>query len=150
MADGTLTLDVETNADGVKVGIRDIEASVKRMAATVENVDEKTKIAIRKQMDSVSKLNSQYGQQAQKIVSLRQRLKELSGQKIATEEYKRLGKEIEEVYEKSAKLESELSVWDRIKVPETDSNFKANFLSRLIHYLILDIMFLAYTNYREF
>ena len=125
MADGTLTLDVETNADGVKVGIRDIEASVKRMAATVENVDEKTKIAIRKQMDSVSKLNSQYGQQAQKIVSLRQRLKELSGQKIATEEYKRLGKEIEEVYEKSAKLESELSVWDRIKVPETDSNFKA-------------------------
>lgn len=125
MADGTLTLDVETNADGAKVGIRDIEASVKRMAATVENVDEKTKIAIRKQMDSVSKLNSQYGQQAQKIVSLRQRLKELSGQKIATEEYKRLGKEIEEVYEKSAKLESELSVWDRIKVPETDSNFKA-------------------------
>ena len=125
MADGTLTLDVETNADGVKVGIRDIEASVKRMAATVENVDEKTKIAIRKQMDSISKLNSQYGQQAQKVVSLRQRLKELSGQKIATEEYKRLGKEIEEVYEKTAKLESELSVWDRIKVPETDSNFKA-------------------------
>lgn len=31
MADGTLIIDAESNTDGVEVGMRDIEASVKRM-----------------------------------------------------------------------------------------------------------------------
>lgn len=78
MADGTLIIDTEANTDGVEVGMRDIEASVKRMASTVGNVSEKTRIAIQKQADAVLKLNNQYSRQAKKVESLKQRLKEIS------------------------------------------------------------------------
>ena len=108
MADGTVTIDTEVNEKGVEVGARDIEASMKRMTSTIGKASEKTRIAIQKQVDSVSKLNNQYSQQAKKVVSLKQRLKEISGQKVETDEYKRLGKELDDIYEKSAKLEGEL------------------------------------------
>ena len=124
MADGTVTINAEMNEKGIEVGVRDIEASVKRMAATVKDADEKTRIAIQKQVNSVLKLNNQYSQQTQKIVSLRQRLKELSGQKIETEEYKRLGKEIDNIYEKAAKLESELLEWSKMGIPDDSGGFK--------------------------
>lgn len=91
MADGTLTIYTETDEKGIKVGMKEIEASVKRMSSSVEGLGEKAKIALQKQLDSLSKLNNQYGQQEQKVEALRKRLKELSDQKIETEEYKRLG-----------------------------------------------------------
>lgn len=46
MADGTITLKAESDDKGVKVGMRDIEASVKRMSTSVEGLGEKAKIAI--------------------------------------------------------------------------------------------------------
>ncbi len=124
MADGTLTIDTEVNEKGVEVGVKDIEASMKRMASTAGNVSEKTRIAIQKQVDSVSKLNNQYSQQAKKVVSLKQRLKEISGQKVETDEYKRLGKELDDIYEKSAKLEGELREWSKLGVPDDSGGFK--------------------------
>lgn len=124
MADGTVTLDVETNEKGVEVGMRDIEASVKRMAATVGDAGEKTKIAIQKQVDSISKLNGQYTQQEKKVESLRQKLKEISEQKIETEEYKQLGKEINEIYEKAANLEGELNEWNKLGFSDETGGFK--------------------------
>ena len=114
MADGTVTIDTEVNEKGVEVGARDIEASMKRMTSTIGKASEKTRIAIQKQVDSVSKLNNQYSQQAKKVVSLKQRLKEISGQKVETDEYKRLGKELDDIYEKSAKLEGELREWSKL------------------------------------
>lgn len=125
MADGTLIIDAESNTDGVEVGMRDIEASVKRMASTVGNVSEKTRIAIKKQADAVLKLNNQCSQQEKKVESLKQRLKELSDQKIKTDTYKQLEREIENVYEKSAKVEAELNGWRNLGVPENSSGFKA-------------------------
>lgn len=125
MADGTLIIDAEANTDGVEVGMRDIEASVKRMASTVGNVSEKTRIAIQKQADAVLKLNNQYSQQAKKVESLKQRLKEFSEQKIKTDTYKQLEKEIENVDEKAAKVEAELNEWRKLGVPENSSGFKA-------------------------
>lgn len=125
MADGTLIIDAEANTDGVEVGMRDIEASVKRMASTVGNVSEKTRIAIQKQADAVLKLNNQYSQQAKKVESLKQRLKEISEQKIKTDTYKQLEKEIENVDEKAAKVEAELNEWRKLGVPENSSGFKA-------------------------
>lgn len=78
----------ESDDKGVKVGMRDIEASVKRMSTSVEGLGEKAKIAIQKQLDSLSKLNNQYVQQEQKVNDLKQRMKELSDQKIETDKYK--------------------------------------------------------------
>ena len=84
MADGTITLETKADEKGVKVGMKEIEASVKRMSSSVEGLGEKAKIALQKQLDSLSKLNNQYGQQEQKVEALRKRLKELSDQKIET------------------------------------------------------------------
>jgi len=124
MADGTITLEANADEKGVKVGMKEIEASVKRMSSSVKGLGEKAKIALQKQLDSISKLNNQYGQQKQKVEALRKRLKELSDQKIETEEYKRLGKEIDGLYEKSAKLEAELNQWRKLGVPENSNTFR--------------------------
>lgn len=124
MADGTVTIDTEVNEKGVEVGARDIEASMKRMTSTIGKASEKTRIAIQKQVDSVSKLNNQYSQQAKKVVSLKQRLKEISGQKVETDEYKRLGKELDDIYEKSAKLEGELREWSKLGFSDDSGGFK--------------------------
>ncbi len=114
MADGTLTIYTETDEKGIKVGMKEIEASVKRMSSSVEGLGEKAKIALQKQLDSLSKLNNQYGQQEQKVEALKKRLKELSDQKIETEEYKKLGNELQKAerkldsfYGKVRKIESQ-------------------------------------------
>lgn len=111
MADGTLTIYTETDEKGIKVGMKEIEASVKRMSSSVEGLGEKAKIALQKQLDSLSKLNNQYGQQAQKVEALKKRLKELSDQKIETEEYKRLGAEIKKLDNEFEKVEQKQKEW---------------------------------------
>ena len=84
MADGKITISTEADKTGVKVGMKEIEASVKRMSVTVGNMGEKVQIAVQKQLDSLSKLNNQYGQQEQKVQGLKDKLKELSQQKVET------------------------------------------------------------------
>lgn len=111
MADGTITLETKADEKGVKVGMKEIEASVKRMSSSVEGLGEKAKIALQKQLDSLSKLNNQYGQQAQKVEALKKRLKELSDQKIETEEYKRLGDEIKKLDNEFEKVEQKQKEW---------------------------------------
>ena len=111
MADGTITLETMADEKGVKVGMKEIEASVKRMSSSVEGLGEKAKIALQKQLDSISKLNNQYGQQEQKVEALKKRLKELSDQKIETEEYKRLGDEIKKLDNEFEKVEQKQKEW---------------------------------------
>lgn len=124
MADGTITIDTAVNEKGIEVGVKDIEASAKRMASTVGNASEKTRIAIQKQVDSISKLNNQYVQQEKKVDFLKQKLKDISGQKVETDEYKRLGKEIDNIYEKTAKLESELREWSKLGFSDDSGGFR--------------------------
>lgn len=111
MADGSITIDVTEDDTGVKVGMKEIEASVKRMSSTVEGLGDKAKIAIQKQMDSLTKLNNQCGQQEQKVAALKQRMKELSDQKIETEEYKRLCAEIKQLDNEFEKVEQKQKEW---------------------------------------
>lgn len=124
MADGTITIDTAVNEKGIEVGVKDIEASAKRMASTVGNASEKTRIAIQKQVDSISKLNNQYVQQEKKVDSLKQKLKDISRQKVETDEYKRLSKEIDNIYEKTAKLESELREWSKLGFSDDSGGFR--------------------------
>ena len=48
MADGTITLETKADEKGVKVGMKEIEASVKRMSSSVEGLGEKAKIALQR------------------------------------------------------------------------------------------------------
>lgn len=117
MADGTITIDTSTDEKGVKVGMRDIEASVKRMSASVEDLGEKAKITIQKQLDSLSKLNNQYAQQEQKVEALKQKLKEFSDQKISTKEYKQLEDEMKKLDAEFEKIEQKKNEWLNMGFP---------------------------------
>lgn len=111
MADGTITIDTEIDEKGIKAGIRDIEASAKRMAATVGDVGEKNKIAIQKQVDAISRLNHQYEQQKQKVDALKEKIKDLSKAKIETEEYKKIKQELAGLNLEFEKVETKQREW---------------------------------------
>lgn len=122
---GTITVDTSVDEKGLKVGIREIEESAKRATSSLEkNIGEKTKIAIQRQIDALSKLNNQYVQQAQKVDNLKQKIKELSDQKVETEGYKDLQKEADSFLEKSVELERQLRDWAELGVPENAISFR--------------------------
>lgn len=122
---GTITVDTSVDEKGLKVGIREIEESAKRATSSLEkNIGEKTKIVIQRQIDALSKLNNQYVQQAQKVDNLKQKIKELSDQKVETEGYKDLQKEADSLLEKSVELERQLRDWAELGVPENAISFR--------------------------
>ena len=103
-ADGTIVIDTTIADDGFKAGSKDIELAAKRMAKTVSDVGDKAKIALQKQLDSFSKLNAQYAAQEKKVEALKQKVEEFNNQKIPTEEYKAIQKQIDETEKKLAAL----------------------------------------------
>lgn len=111
MADGTITIDTEIDKKRLKIGLRDIEASAKRMASTVGGVGEKSKIAIQKQVDAISRLNHQYEQQKKKVDELKEKVKDLSEVKIETEEYKKVKQELTELDLEFEKVEGKQREW---------------------------------------
>ena len=126
MADGKLVIDVTVNQVGAKAGMQKLEASLRKMAESVKGIGETAELAIRKQIDSFSRLGSQYDRQTQKVESLKQKLTQLSEVKVETDEYKKLSSELETLADKGAEVESKLSEWKELGVPENESgSFKA-------------------------
>ena len=70
------------------------------MAESVSGIGDKAKIALQKQADYFAKLNSQYDEQARKVEELKSKVEELKGEKIPTQEYTDLNKEIDSVSKK--------------------------------------------------
>ena len=94
-ADGTILIDTEINADGMKAGSKEVEESVRKMADSVNNLGTKAKAALNKQIASFSKLNKEYAAQAKKVDDLRKKVAEYSSQKIPTQEYREIQAQIE-------------------------------------------------------
>ena len=99
-ADGTILIDTSISADGLVAGTKEVEAAAHRMAESVSGIGDKAKIALQKQADSFAKLNSQYDEQARKVEELKSKVEELKGEKIPTQEYTDLNKEIDSVSKK--------------------------------------------------
>ena len=95
-ADGTILIDTEINADGMKAGSKEVEESVRKMADSVNNLGMKAKSALNKQIASLSKLNQKYAAQAKKVDDLRKKVAEYSSQKIPTQEYREIQVQIEQ------------------------------------------------------
>ncbi len=93
--DGSIVIDTKVDKKGVKMGLRDLEASARRMAASVEGIGRKAEIALQKQVDSLSKLNSQYTRQKQKVDDLNKKVQEYASQKIPTDEYREIQEQID-------------------------------------------------------
>ena len=95
-ADGTILIDTEINADGMKAGSKEVEESVRKMADSVNNLGTKAKAALNKQVASLSKLNQEYAAQAKKVDDLKKKVAEYSNQKIPTQEYREIQAQIEQ------------------------------------------------------
>lgn len=103
-ADGTILIDTTILEDGFKAGSKDIELAAKRMAKTVSDIGDKSKIALQKQLDSFSKVNAQYAAQEKRVEALKKKIEEFNSQKIPTEEYAEIQKQIAETEKKLAAL----------------------------------------------
>lgn len=94
-ADGTILIDTEINADGMKAGSKEVEAAVRRMASSIDNLSVKAKTALNKQVNSFAKLNQEYAAQQKKVDDLKNKISEYANQKIPTEEYREIQAQIE-------------------------------------------------------
>ena len=93
-ADGTILIDTEINADGMKAGSKEVEASVRRMASSVNDLGTKAKTALNKQVDAFAKLNSEFAAQSRKVDELKKKVSEYGKQKIPTDEYREIQNQI--------------------------------------------------------
>lgn len=103
-ADGTVLIDTEINADGMDAGTKEVEAAARRMAESVDDIGTKAKAALNKQVDSFVKLNQEYAAQAKKVEELRQKVESYGNQKITTEEYAEIQKQISQAEQQMIKL----------------------------------------------
>lgn len=103
-ADGTILIDTEINADGMKAGSEEVEAAVRRMASSVTDLGTKARTALNKQVDSFSKLNKEYAAQAKKVEELKRKVAEYGNQKVPTEEYREIQTQIDQATSKMNRL----------------------------------------------
>lgn len=89
-ADGYIIIDTEINADGMKAGSREVEAAVRRMANSVEDMGSKARTALNKQADAFAKLNNEYAAQERKVAEIKKRVAGYS------EEYGEIKSQIDE------------------------------------------------------
>ena len=93
-ADGTILIDTEINADGMKAGSKEVESAVRRMASSVTDLGTKARTALNKQVDAFTKLNAEYTAQQKKVDDLKKKVQEYGKQKIPTDEYKEIQNQI--------------------------------------------------------
>lgn len=103
-ADGTILIDTEINADGMKAGSKEVEAAVRRMSASVNDLGTKAKTALNKQVDSFTKLNKEYAAQAKKVEELKKKVSEYGSQKIPTAEYQEIQAQIDQATKRMNQL----------------------------------------------
>lgn len=94
-ADGRIYIDTDLDTDGMILGSKEIEAHMRKMAKTVSASSEKQKIAFRKQANAFVKQNQALAQQRAKVKALEQEYEQLSKKKIETDEFKEIGKQID-------------------------------------------------------
>lgn len=105
-ADGSIIIDSRIRDDGFIAGTKELEAAMKRTAATIQGLGEKQKAALQKQVSSFSQLNQQYAEQSRKVEELTRQINELGRQEVETKEYAAVNKEIDDLANKIAAAEA--------------------------------------------
>lgn len=99
-ADGTIIIDTKINSEGAEAGTKELEAAARRMANSLNDLGEKARIALQKQVDSFAKLNNQYAEQAKKVDELKKKVAEYENQKVPTQEYSEIQTQIDSAQKK--------------------------------------------------
>lgn len=124
-ADGTILIDTEINADDMKAGSKEVEAAVRRMAASVNDLGTKAKTALNKQVDSFAKLNQEYAAQAQKVEELKRKVAEYGNQKVPTEEYSKLQNELSKIESQYTKLSNQRREYESLGIGDDSLAYKS-------------------------
>lgn len=95
MADGKVTIDTAIDPNGIKAGSKEVETAVRRLASSIDGIGTSAKKSLEKQVASFEKVNQQYAAQEQKVQQLKGKIAELENQKIPTDEFKAIGKQID-------------------------------------------------------
>lgn len=103
-ADGTILIDTEIDADGMKAGSKEVEAAARNMAASIDDLGTKAKTALSRQVDAFSKLNSEFSAQSKKVDKLKKKVAEYGNQKIPTSEYQEIQNQIDQSTQKMDRL----------------------------------------------
>ncbi|MDE7133017.1 MAG: hypothetical protein K2O65_14715 [Lachnospiraceae bacterium] len=94
--DGSIRIGTGIDDKGFKAGSKELEAGARRLAKSVsDSLGEGAKIALQKQTDAFIKLNQQYANQEQKVINLASKLHDLQRQKVETDEFKELSKDLD-------------------------------------------------------
>lgn len=111
-ADGRVLIDTKIDTTGIVTGTDDVIKAARRMATQVDGLSNSVKSSFARQADSIQKAARVYDEQKEKVIGLREKLRELQNQKIPTDEYKNLETEIkknesalEKLIEKKRQLE---------------------------------------------
>lgn len=123
-ADGTILIDTEINADGMKAGSKEVEAAVRRMASSVNDLGVKAKTALNKQVDAFSKLNNEFAAQSKKVDELKKKVSEYGKQKIPTAEYKEIQSQIDQATQKMNRLISAQEKFTAMGGSENSKQYK--------------------------
>lgn len=103
--DGEIRINSSIEADGFEAGGKDIEAAARRMAQSVTKIGDTAKIALQKQTDAFIKQNQMYAKQERKVEELKNKYRELSTQKVATDEFAEISAQIDKDTVKLNQLE---------------------------------------------
>ena len=123
-ADGYIIIDTEINADGMKAGSREVEAAVRRMANSVEDMGSKARTALNKQADVFAKLNNEYAAQEQKVSELKKKIAEYGEQKVPTDEYREIQTQISQATQKLNSLKAAQDKFLSTGGKQSSSSFK--------------------------
>lgn len=94
--DGSIRIGTGIDTKAFKAGSKEIETEARRMAKTVSSsLGDSAKIALQKQTDAFVKLNQQYANQEQKVKDLGSKLHDMQRQKVETDEFKKLSKDLD-------------------------------------------------------
>lgn len=123
-ADGYIIIDTEINADGMKAGSKEVEAAVRRMANSVDDMGNKAKTALNKQADAFAKLNNEYAAQGQKVSELKKKIAEYGEQKVPTDEYREIQTQISQATQKLNSLKAAQDKFLSTGGKQSSSSFK--------------------------
>lgn len=103
-ADGTIIIDTAIQDDGMKAGSKEVEAAVRRMATSVNDLGRKSQIALQKQAASFAKLNQAYADQERKVKDLEKEVEDYGNKRLPTQEYIEIQKQISEAEKRLSRL----------------------------------------------
>lgn len=112
VADGRVVIDTEIITKGIVDGTDDIIKACRRMAKDVDHLSENVRNSFAKQADAIQKAARAYEDSEDKIGEMNRQLEELKEQKIPTEGYKNIQKQIGDTEKKLSQLLEKQNEWD--------------------------------------